>query len=127
MKRKTISRSKLTPLPKLLKKAETVFNKWIRERDKDKGCISCSGSVDHAGHYFPVGGHSALRFDELNVNGQCVGCNTYKHGNLIYYRQGLVDRYGIFEVEVWESECMSNKVKKWSREELNEIIKKYTI
>jgi hypothetical protein len=30
-------------------------------------------------------------------------------------------------VETWESECMSNKVKKWSREELNEIIKKYTI
>ena len=118
---------KLTPLPKLLKKAESVFNKWIRERDKDKGCISCGGSVDHAGHYFPVGGHSGLRFNEINVNGQCVGCNTYKHGNLIYYRDGLVRRYGLFETEVWEQECMSNKVNKWSRTELNEIIEKYKI
>ncbi len=32
--------AKLTPLPKLLKKAQDKFNAHIRERDKDLGCIS---------------------------------------------------------------------------------------
>ncbi len=113
---------KPTPLPKLLKKAQEVFNAWIRERDRDAGCISCGGRVDHAGHYFAQGSHSALRFDERNVNGQCVGCNTYKHGNLIYYRHGLVAKIGEAAVEELEKEAISKPVKKWSREELEWII-----
>lgn len=117
------SRSK--SLPKLLKQAQTVFNKYIRERDKEKGCISCGGSVDHAGHYFSQGQHSALRFDEFNVNGQCVGCNTYKHGNLINYRKGLVARYGKIQVEAFELQAELNYVRKWNRAELEQIIAKY--
>jgi hypothetical protein len=113
------------PLPKLLKQAQIVFNKWIRERDKDLGCISCGGSVDHAGHYFAQGSNSALRFDEMNVNGQCVGCNTYKHGNLINYRKGLVKRYGKEETEQFEI-LAERGAYKWSRSEVEEIIKKYT-
>ena len=113
-------------LPKLLKKAQKVFNAFIRERDSELGCISCGGSVDHAGHYFSQGSHSALRFNESNVHGQCVGCNTYKHGNLIYYRLGLVKRFGEETVRALESAATLMKVKKWSRDELNEIIKKYS-
>lgn len=118
--------SKVVPLPKLLKKAQEVFNKWIRSRDLNKGCISCGGSVDHAGHYFNQGQHSALRYHELNVNGQCVSCNTYKHGNLINYRKGLVNRYGWEVVEELESKAELHKAWKWSRIELEQIIKKYS-
>ena len=78
--------AKTKTIPQLTKKAQEVFNKWIRERDKDLGCISCGGSVDHAGHYFSVGQHSALRFHEDNVHGQCIGCNNFKHGNLAHYK-----------------------------------------
>lgn len=124
---KKITRPKATPLPKLLKKAQTVFNAYIRNRDKDSGCISCGGSVDHAGHYFPVGSHSKLRFDEMNVNGQCVGCNTYKHGNLIMYRMGIVKKYGKLMVELLEIEATDTRVKKWTRAELEEIIQKYKL
>jgi hypothetical protein len=120
-----MKKKKLTPLPKLLKKAETVFNKWVRERDKELGCISCGGSVDHAGHYFSVGSHSAWRFNESNVFGQCVGCNCFKHGNLIHYRMGLVKRFGEDAVSALESAATLNKVKKWGRSELEEIIKRY--
>jgi len=114
----------LSTLPKLLIKAQTVFNAWIRERDKDKGCISCGGEVNHAGHYLSQGHHSQYRFNEMNVNGQCVRCNTFMHGNLIKYRQGLIKKIGLQKVELLES---GNKVKKWSRFELEIFIKTYKL
>ena len=75
--------SKIT-LPKLHAKAQAVFNKWVRNRDKHFGCISCGAEVQHAGHYFSQGHYSALRYDESNVNGQCLRCNNFLHGNLIH-------------------------------------------
>lgn len=116
---------KAIPLPKLLKKAQDVFNKFIRERDKDKGCVSCGGKVEQAGHYFSQGSHSALRYNEANTNGQCIRCNLFLSGNLIYYRIGLVERIGEEEVKNLERMAQANRLKKWSREELNEIITKY--
>jgi hypothetical protein len=115
----------VVPLPKLLKKAQEVFNKWIRNRDQNFGCISCGGQVEQAGHYFSQGHHSALRFDELNTNGQCVRCNMYLSGNLIKYRQGLVKRYGAKRVEMLEQNADLRKAWKWTRIELEQIIKKY--
>ena len=117
---------KLIPLPKLLKKAEKVFNAWVRERDRDKGCISCGGNVDHAGHYFSMGHHSALRFSEDNVHGQCVRCNVFLHGNLIEYGQGIIKRYGV-PTHFGLLNKSRNAVKKWSREELEAIIKIYKV
>jgi hypothetical protein len=122
MKTKT---KKPTPLPKMLVRAQTVFNKWVRNRDQNAGCISCGGSVDHAGHYFNQGHHSALRFSEINVNGQCVSCNLFKSGNLIKYRQGLVKRYGAAKVEQLELNADLKKAWKWTRTEIEEIIEKY--
>jgi hypothetical protein len=112
-----------TTIPKLLAKAQKIFNAYIRERDRDLGCISCGGRVDHAGHYLSVGHHGAFRFDESNCHGQCMPCNNFKHGNLIRYRQGLVDRIG--ENRVRELEAEKNTVKKWTREEVNAIIITY--
>ena len=119
-------KAKKIDLPKLKKKAQEVFNKWIRERDKNLGCISCSGKIDHAGHYFSSGHYSLLTFDETNVNGQCLRCNNFLHGNLIHYRMGLVERYG--DDKVYELEIKSrNNVKKWDRVELEDIILKYKL
>lgn len=114
-------------ISKLLKDAQKEFNRFIRDRDKYSGCISCGGSVDHAGHYFTVGQHSALRFDEVNCQGQCVSCNCYKHGNLIYYRKGLVKKYGELEVEALERRAIETPVKKWDRQSLEEIISTYKL
>ena len=112
-------------VPKLLAKAQKVFNAFIRERDKDKGCVSCGGSVEHAGHYFSAGHYSALRFNEMNVNGQCLRCNNFLHGNLIKYRQGLIKRYGTTAVNNLETYADLRKATKWSRIELEIIIKIY--
>jgi len=114
---------KITPLPTLLKKAQDVFNKWVRTRDKDFGCISCGAAIDHAGHYLSQGHHSALRYNEMNVNGQCLRCNTFLHGNVINYRKGLVKKYGEEKVLMLESNRAHTK--KWSRFELEAIVNEY--
>ena len=113
------------PLPKLLKKTQDVFNKWVRARDKDKGCISCGSGIDHAGHYLSQGHHSAFRFNEMNTNGQCLRCNNFLHGNLINYRQGLVKKHGEQKVQMLEGN--RNSCKKWSRVELEALINTYKL
>ena len=115
----------VTPLPKLLKKAQDVFNAWVRERDQNRPCISCGKIGNQAGHYFPVKGFSGLRYNEDNVNLQCAYCNCYQHGNQAMYRIGLVNRIGEKRVKALEEKAISERVYKWSREELNEIIVKY--
>ena len=117
--------AKVIPLPKLLKKAQDVFNAWIRRRDEDRPCISCGKPGNQAGHYFPVKGFSGLRYHENNVHLQCAYCNCYQHGNQAMYRIGLVHRIGENKVKELEQLALDDRVKKWSREELNEIIRRY--
>lgn len=112
----------LIPLQKLLKRTQDKFNEYIRLRDKEKGCISCQGEVEQAGHYFSQGHHSALRYNEKNTNGQCRRCNLFLHGNLINYRKGLVARYGEKEVLKLEQNAELRKGFKWTRIELEQII-----
>lgn len=115
---------KIVSLPKLLAKCQKIFNTWIRNRDQDKGCISCpTGQVEQAGHYLSQGHNGALRFNEVNCNGQCVRCNCFLHGNLIEYRKGLIKRYG--EEKVLMLENVGSKTRKWSRYELEAIIIMY--
>ena len=121
----------LITIPKLTAKAQTIFNRYIRERDSDGGwftCISCGQTKDStqmdAGHYVPVKGSSALRFDEYNVNGECKGCNGFNEFHLIGYRKNLIDKVG--ERKVMELESQFRLIKKWSRTELNEIIERYS-
>lgn len=121
----------LTTIPKLTAKAQKVFNKYIRERDSQDGyftCISCGRTLTtdqmDAGHFAPVKGGSALRFDEYNVNGECKKCNGFDEFHLIGYRRGIIDKYG--EGVLLHLEQNARLVKKWSRTELNEIIEKYS-
>jgi hypothetical protein len=87
-----------------LKLAQAAFNTYIRERDKDRSCISCgtyNGKMN-AGHYMSVGSTPELRFNEDNVHKQCERCNTFYSGNLINYRISLIERIGIERVEFLE-------------------------
>ena len=106
---------------KLYAKAEKVFHAWIRERDKDKGCITCGGPVEQAGHWK----HGKLDFDEMNLNGQCRSCNYFRSGNLGIYTIRLIEKYGLEKVK--DLERRAEIVKKYSVEELKEIIEKYKI
>lgn len=120
----------LITIPKLTAKAQKVFNAYIRQRDSQDGyftCISCGQTkttdLMDAGHYVPVKGSSALRFDEYNVNGECKSCNGFDQFHLIGYRRNLIDKVG--ERKVMELEMQHRLIKKWSRLELNDIIEKY--
>lgn len=79
-----------------------AFSKFIRQREVDENgmtsCFTCGVPRHftelHAGHYLPKSISLALRFDERNVNAQCAGCNTFKHGNLTQYALALKRKYG---------------------------------
>lgn len=90
-----------------LSELQTIFNRYIRLRDRDKPCISCDTTNDikyDAGHYFSVGHYPELRFNEDNCHKQCSkNCNTSKHGNLIEYRPRLIAKIGVERFEKLEA------------------------
>lgn len=108
-----------------LKEAQTIFNKYIRLRDMGLLCISCNTlpKKKNAGHYFSSGGHSNVRFDEENVHLQCEHCNTYLSGNLLNYQIGIEKRIGADRLI--ELQGRAHLEKRWTVNELKEIIKKY--
>lgn len=109
-----------------LRDAQKVFNKYIRLRDKDKPCISCGGRLGSkydAGHFYSVGAHPNMRFNENNVFGQCVYCNQHLHGNLLNFRSRLLDLKG--EEFLKELEDQLRMPKHYSIEEIKQIIKQY--
>jgi hypothetical protein len=117
-------------LPALKKDLDKVFNTYIRKRDSKDGyfkCISCGmvKSVDkmHAGHFYSAGHHSAIRWDEYNVNGQCNYCNTYLHGNLLGYREGLIKKYNAQILEILE--LRKHNKSKMMRFEIEYLIQEY--
>jgi len=86
---------------KLKAKVQKVFNKFIRSRDSEDGyfiCISCnvrkSISQMNAGHYYPAGQYQSLRYNEHNVNGECIQCNFYGGDHLITYGHNLRKKIG---------------------------------
>lgn len=100
------AKQKLKSRSDWLKETQVIFNKYIRLRDQDDGCISCgskSASAYHAGHYRSIGSAGHLRFNEQNCHRQCAACNTHLSGNLIRYRLGLIRKIGIQSVEALES------------------------
>lgn len=104
----------------------TIFNKYIRLRDKDEPCISCRrfNCKDWAaGHYYPTN-YSFLRFNEDNVNKQCnTHCNCNLRGNLHEYRIHLINKIGLERV-LYLDENRHNKIE-LSIDEIKEKIEFY--
>lgn len=101
--------------------AQTIFNRFIRMRDAGLPCISCnrhSKNPYHAGHFVSKAASSYLRYNELNVHKQCDQCNTHLAGNILNYREGLVAKIGLLEVEALRN---APRVKRWTVEELKTI------
>lgn len=122
-------------LPKLKAIAQKYFNKWIRERDLDHSgyfeCISCGqwkpGDEMDAGHFIPVGSCDPLRFNEDNVHGQCRRCNRFEYGNQYAYGERLKKKIGErpFKVLLEARDFWKRNTKKWTKDELIDIIEKY--
>ena len=77
---------------KLVKKLDTVFSQWVRLSNADRDgyctCVTCSKRLHwkeiQAGH-FQSRAHYSIRWSELNVFPQCVGCNVFKYGEQYKY------------------------------------------
>lgn len=111
----------------LIREAQSAFNKFIRIRDKDDPCISCGRCHNgqyHAGHYLSTGARPELRFNENNCHKQCAPCNNHLSGNIALYRIALIKKIGLEEVERLEG---PHQPKKYTREELIEIKRRYTL
>ena len=119
-------KEELKTTSEFVKEAQKWVNKFVRLRDKDKGCISCGtplvGKYD-AGHFFSAGGHGSVRFDLRNINAQCVYCNQYEHGNLYNYHKNLITKIGNENFK--RLELKSHKIKKYTKDELRVMIKTY--
>lgn len=117
--------SKKSDYQKLRDKAWKAISYWVRFRSKHAGrCYSCgrakqSKELD-CGHYIHS---SSLDFIEDALRPQCTYCNRYLHGNLAHYAENLIKEIGMARVD--ELRFMSKQIKKWTREELEGVIKKY--
>lgn len=109
------------PLSYFTKQAQTAFNAFIRERDKDKPCISCGRFHEgqyHAGHYRTTGANPEIRFDEDNCHKQCAPCNNHLSGNIENYTPRLIEKIG---QERFDRLMGSHELPKWKREDYERI------
>lgn len=132
------------PLPKLTKKADDWFSKYVRVRDSELTngeyvgtCITCTkaGTIAwydgkklrftkgwDAGH-FVSRGNKVTRFSDENVNLQCAyRCNNLRSGEYVKYKQALRDKYGETVPEELEKLAEETQYYKLSRDELLQII-----
>ena len=131
MAKAPLKKKKLPSISLLKRKADTAFSIWIRNRDSKNGvnkCFTC-GVVKtikelQAGHFISRR-YLSLRYDETNVNCQCVGCNVFSQGNGSAYALNLTRKYGHEILEALE--IRKNTLVKFTRKDYEELIKKYKI
>jgi hypothetical protein len=125
-KTKAKMKNDLLTIQDYIKLTQQTFNKYINLRDKKLPCISCGKPITgrvNASHYFNANNHWNVRFNEFNVHSSCITCNQYLSGNLIEYRKGLINKIGEEQLTLLELEA--NKTRKFTIEELKEIINTY--
>lgn len=113
----------------LLKKADIVFSRYIRNlyaEDNYCYCITCGAKFPMAiiqnGHYIKRR-HMAARFSVMNCHCQCQQCNNDEAHTDSIYREKMIELYGLEAVEGLER--LKNIEVKYSESDLKEIIKKY--
>jgi len=117
---------------KVVKKLDAVFSEYIRLRNADNNgnvtCFTC-GKVEYwkrkgmqAGH-FQSRKHYATRWDEINVQVQCSGCNVFKYGEQYKFALNLDKQFGDGTAE--ELFIKAKEIVKFSTKELETLITYY--
>ena len=93
------AKEKLKTRAEWLRDFQAVFNKYVRIRDINDGCISCDKGKDwqgqwHASHLYSRGHSSSLRFNLWNVHKSCSRCNSHLSGNIGEYTPRLIEKIG---------------------------------
>jgi hypothetical protein len=119
-----------TTISKLKKKLDVLFSQYIRRRNADHlgrvKCFTC-GVEKHwkeqqAGH-FQSRSHHSTRWDEVNVQVQCVKCNMFRQGEQYKFGLYLDDRFGDGTAE--ELENRAKTIVKLNRVDYEEAIERY--
>lgn len=129
--RKPIAATSKRPIPKLKAEADKYFSQYIRYRDGrythargwETECITCGRWLPlkqmQAGH-FVTRAVNDLRFDEQNVNGQCLKCNVFGAGEQYKYSVAVDLKYGEgTAIALMARRHLSHK---FMRDELEQII-----
>jgi len=115
-------------LAKLKRDLDKAFSRFIRRRDAAVDgigiCISCGKWEKLQAGHFIKRQYLALRFDERNVNGQCVRCNHFLHGNDGEYCHALIKRYGQEVVD--ELMRLKRTTVKMTREDYTRLLERYS-
>jgi hypothetical protein len=125
-KKKAKLKADLMTLSDYMKLTQQLVNKYINLRDKGLPCISCDKPITgrvNASHFWNANNHYNVRFNEDNIHSSCINCNQFLSGNLLEYRSRLITKIGIERFNTLEAE--SKKTRKFTMEELKEIIKEY--
>lgn len=123
MKRSPLRKVKKSSRGSLVRRLDSLVSKIVRERDKR--CVVC-GSIDNlqAGHLFTRTVY-ATRWDLINVNTQCAGCNFRHNGDAYPYIQWFTRRFGEEALEMLHQKHRTiTKIKDYELEELLEELKK---
>ena len=119
-----------TTISKLKKKLDVLFSQYIRRRNADHlgrvKCFTC-GVEKHwkeqqAGH-FQSRSHHSTRWDEVNVQVQCIKCNMYRQGEQYKFGMYLDQRFGDGTAE--ELEYRAKTIVKLNRVDYEEAIERY--
>ena len=114
---------------KLVKKLDTIFSQYIRQKnavDEIATCFTC-GKEDHwkklqNGH-FQSRRHYSTRWDEINCQVQCAGCNVFKYGEQYIFGNKLDAKFG--EGTSRRLHIKAQEIVKLSDNELEDLIKRY--
>jgi len=119
-----------TTISKLKKKLDSLFSQYIRLRNADHlgrvKCFTC-GVEKHwkeqqAGH-FQSRSHHSTRWDEVNVQVQCVKCNMFRQGEQYKFGMYLDETFGEGTAE--ELEQRAKTIVKLNRVDYEEAIERY--
>lgn len=110
----------------IVTKLDKVFSEYIRRRYAKNGiaeCVTC-GKKDHwknlqAGHFMSRK-HYATRWDEENVEVQCMACNVYRYGEQYLFAKHLGQEKAD---ELLAKSRTMVKLKDWELLEMIEIYK----
>lgn len=108
---------KKTPIKKLKAQLDKLMSQFVIMRDRK--CQVC-GKIDNltCGHLF-TRGHMSTRWDVLNCNCQCIGCNMLHEYDPSRYTLWFINTFGLPEYR--DLAKRFNEIKKWNRTELEKV------
>ena len=76
------------------------------------------------GHFLSRGAYPGLTFHSDNSRVQCYRCNVHLHGNVIEFRERLINEIGYNKVTALE--LSRHTQVKWSRNDFHEMIDRFS-